>query len=145
MIKQTAKKVSLMVACSLFMVMGTQVAPADAANTLHTPKSSPKAKGAINWKALNLSPNQVKNINLLRLNFNQVAIKLKADIKIKKIEIEKQLLAPAANPKRLNKLLQEQLTLESKLQKASLQNFLAIKKILTPKQLMMLPKARVLR
>jgi Spy/CpxP family protein refolding chaperone len=106
------------------------------------PAASP---GAINWQSLDLTPAQIKQINLLRLQYNQTAIKLKAEANLKQLEIQKQLMAPAANPNTVRQLLQEKLSLDSKLQAASLDNFLAIRKLLTPQQLAKLPQAITLK
>ena len=51
-------------------------------------------------------------------------------------------MSPApVSPAKVKNLLQEKLMLESELQAASLDNFLAIKKLLSPQQLAKMPQA----
>lgn len=95
----------------------------------------------IDWKSLELTPEQIKQINLLRLEFNKKAVRLKAEAQLKQLEIQKQLMSPATNPVLVRKLLQEKLAIESRLQAESLDHFLAIRKLLTPEQLVKLPQA----
>ena len=125
-------------ALSALFVLGAQVAPVFAQTQPQQPAAAPS--GQIDYTKLNLSPDQTKKLNLLRLEYNKQAIKLKADIQLKQIDIQKQLMSPAANPSLVRKLMQEKLALESKLQSASLEQFLAFKKMLTPEQLVKLPQ-----
>jgi len=126
-------------ALSALFCLGALAAPALADNT-QSQKPAAAPSGPVNWNSLNLSPDQVKKINLLRLEYNKQAIQLKANIQVKQLDIQKQLMSPAANPSLVRKLLQEKLQMESQLQAASLDNFLAIKKLLTPEQLVKLPE-----
>ncbi len=100
------------------------------------------ASGHVNWSVFDLTPTQKKEINKIRLAYSKNAIKLKAAIAYKKIEIQEQLMSPApVSPAKVRNLLKEKLELESKLQAASLDNFLAIKKLLSPQQLAKMPQA----
>ena len=100
------------------------------------------ASGHVNWTVFNLTPVQKKQINKIRLDYSKKAIKLKAAIAYKKVEIQEQLMSPApVSPAKVRKLLQDKLALESQLQAASLDNFLAIKKLLSPQQLAKMPQA----
>ncbi len=126
------------VALSALICTGVMVAPVMAQQEAPKPAATP---GSINWNVLNLTPTQIKEINKIRMDYSKLAIKHKADIQIKSLEIQQQLMSPASNPSYVNKLLQEKLLMESQLQAASLSNFLAIKKLLTPVQLAKLPQA----
>jgi len=126
------------VALSALICTGVMVAPVMAQQEPPKPAATP---GSINWNELNLTPVQVKKINEIRMAYSKLAIKQKADIQVKSLEIQQQLMSPAPNPSYVRKLLQEKLLMESKLQAASLENFLAIKKLLTPVQLAKLPQA----
>ena len=129
--KAMALSAAVLTAVGLYAVQ-----PSQAKDTPTTTVSS-----AIDWKSLDLSPEQIKKINLLRLEFNKKAIRLKADAQLKQVEIQTQLMSPATNPHLVRKLLQEKLALESRLQAESLDHFLAIRKLLTPEQLVKLPQA----
>jgi len=129
-------------ALSALLVLGAVSAPAFA-QTPQQPAAAPA--GAIDYNKLNLTPEQVKKLNILRLEYNKQAIKLKAEIQLKQLEIQKQLMSPAANPSLVRKLMQEKLALDAKLQKTSLEQFLAFKKMLTPEQLVKLPGAMTIR
>lgn len=139
------KKHLAQLALSALFVMGTVSVPAFAQSQPQQQQPATVPAGPINYKLLNLTPDQVKKFNQIRLDFNKQAIKLKADIQLKQLEIQKQLMAPAVNQPLLNKLMQEKLALDSKLQKASLDSFVAFKKLLTPQQLALLPQAITLR
>src|SRR5690348_4343479 len=126
-------------ALGALFVLGTVSAPAFAQTQPQQPAAAPA--GPIDYNKLNLTPDQVKKLNILRLDYNKRAITLKAQIQLKQLDIQKQLMSPAANPSLVRKLMQEKLTLEAQLQKASLEQFLAFKKMLTPEQLVKLPQA----
>jgi hypothetical protein len=131
-------------ALGALIVLGTATtAPVYAQTQPQQPAAAPA--GPIDFSKLNLTPDQTKKLNLLRLDYNKKAIKLKADIQLKQLDIQKQLMSPAANPTLVRKLMQEKLALESQLQKASLEQFLAFKKMLTPEQLVKLPQAITIR
>lgn len=132
------------IALSALFTLGVTVTPAFA-DSASPQKPAAAPSGPINWNALNLSPDQVKKINTLRLDYNKQAIQLKANIQIKQLEIQKQLMAPAPNPSLVRKLLQEKLKLEGQMQSESLDHFLAIKKLLTPEQLAKLSEAVVIK
>ncbi|MBF2055215.1 MAG: periplasmic heavy metal sensor [Candidatus Sericytochromatia bacterium] len=132
------------IALSALFAWGVALTPAFADIT-QPQKPAAAPSGPINWSALNLSPDQVKKINALRLDYNKQAIQLKANIQIKQLEIQKQLMAPAPNPSLVRQLLQDKLKLEGQIQSASLDHFLAIKKLLTPAQLAKLSEAVVIK
>lgn len=134
-------KIAVQVALSALFSFGALMAPAMADTATPTQKPAAAPSGTINWDILNLTPDQVKQINIIRINYSKKAIQLKADIKLKQLDIQNQLMSPAPNPSLVRKLLQEKLAKESELQAASLESFLAIKKLLTPEQLVILPKA----
>ncbi|MGV3524634.1 MAG: Spy/CpxP family protein refolding chaperone [Candidatus Sericytochromatia bacterium] len=126
-------------ALSALISVGVLSAPAMAQQT--TPKPVAAAPGTINWALLRLTPAQTQKINVLRLEFEKKAIKIRADINLKQLEIQQQLMSPANNPSLVRKLLQEKLALENQLQTLTLDNFLAMKKVLTPQQVAMLGQA----
>lgn len=84
---------------------------------------------------LNLSTEQAERINQIRELFDKQAKFLKDQIKAKQGQIQGQLNAGAPSTSRLTTLMNEKLALESQLQKAALDSFLAIQKVLTPQQL----------
>jgi hypothetical protein len=95
----------------------------------------------INWQLLNLSSEQVEKIRNLRIEFQKLSIKLKSEIDLKQLEIEKLLLLPNSDPNEIRKLLREKILIESRLKMEALENFLAIKVLLNSEQLAKLPKA----
>ena len=143
MLVNTRKK-SLSLVLGTVMTLGFFASPVMAQTHIKA-KTKITSPSKVSWKKLGLNTKQKVKINKLLLKYNKSAIKLKAEIKIKRIEIQEALISPAINPNTLHKLLQTKLVLESKLQKAQLNNFLAIKKVLTPTQLKKLPQAIVLR
>lgn len=136
------KKILAQVTLSALICTGVIVAPVMAQQEAPKPAAAP---GSIKWNELNLTPVQIKKINEIRIAYSKLAIKQKADIQVKSLEIQQQLMSPAPNPSYVRKLLQEKLLMESQLQAASLDNFLAIKKLLTPVQLAKLPQAMSIR
>lgn len=99
----------------------------------------------IKWELLNLTAEQKRRLTTLRYQFQQKAIKLKAQIELKQVEIEQQLIAPNSNPDVVRNFMKEKQTFEADLQMAALENFLAIKALLTPEQLQKLPSAIILK
>lgn len=137
------KKMSLL-ALSALMVFGAASAPAFAETT--TPQQPAAApSGPINFAKLDLTGDQVKKLNILRLDYNKQAIKLKADMQLKQIEIQRQLMSPAVNPDVVRRLMAEKLAIDAQLQKLAVEQFLAFKKMLTPEQLAKLPGAMTIR
>jgi Spy/CpxP family protein refolding chaperone len=132
----------LAVAASVMLGLGMVAAPSQAKDASEKPAAVPST---IDWKSLNLSADQIKKINILRIAFNKKAIGLKATAQLKQLEIQKQLMSPAANPSLVRKLLEEKLVLDSQLQKESLDHFLAIRALLTPTQIAKLPGAVALK
>lgn len=124
----------------LALAMGLSLAwPANA-----VPKPPVNAPGVLDWSTLSLSTDQIRRINLLRLEFQRTAIKLRADIELRRVEIDRMMVSPSADPNRLRQLLREKTEFQTKLEFASLENFLAIKALLSAKQLERLPEARLM-
>ncbi|MFN8673310.1 MAG: hypothetical protein U0457_14660 [Candidatus Sericytochromatia bacterium] len=96
---------------------------------------------AINWGILNLTVQQKEKMRLMNIDFQKVSIKLKADIDLKQIEIEKLLISPHSNSEQIRKIMKDKLALESKLRMEALENFLQKKALLTTDQLAKLPTA----
>lgn len=100
------------------------------------PTAKPKP---IDWAQvyakLDLSSAQAQRINEIRELFDKQAKFLKGQIQAKQSQIQGQLNAGGDNPTRLHSLLNEKIALENQLQKAALDSFLAIQKVLTPQQL----------
>lgn len=115
--------------------------PAEAAQRI--PKPPLNAPGALDWSSLNLSTEQIRRINLLRLDFQRKAIRLRADIELRRIEIDKLMVSIGAD-NRLRQLVKERSSLQAQLEMVTLENFLAIKKLLTNDQLEKLPAARLM-
>lgn len=132
-------KIAVRMALGALFSFGLIMTPALAEAQTQQPIAAPS--GPVNWNSLNLTPAQVKRINDLRHDYSKKVIPLRASISLKQLDIQKQLMSPIQNPSLVRKLLQEKLVLESELQAASLDNFLAIKKLLTPQQLAKLPSA----
>ncbi len=99
----------------------------------------------INWSMLNLSPTQRERIRLLRVDFQKLSVRLKADMDIKQLDIERLLVASNSDPNEIRKILKERLVIEAKLRTEALDNFLSIKSLLTTDQLSRLPRAVNLR
>lgn len=134
------RKFLTQIALGAMISTGVMAAPVLAQQvTPQQPAVSPS--GSINWKILNLSPAQYKKINELRMEYSKKAVKLKADIQVKQLDIQQLLVAPSHNPSQLSKLLQEKLALEGQLSKATLDSLVAIKSLLTPSQIALWPKA----
>lgn len=99
----------------------------------------------INWSMLNLSATQRERIRLLRVDFQKLSVRLKADMDLKQLDIEKLLVASNSDPNDIRKLLKDRLSIEARLRTEALDNFLAIKSLLTSEQLSKLPRAVNLR
>lgn len=124
------------------LLMGAMVTAPAFADELPAKSAAAVASGHVNWSVFDLTPAQNKQINKIRFDYSKKAIKLKAEIALKKLAIQEQLMSPApVSPAKVRNLLQERLALESELQTASLDNFLAIKKLLSPQQLAKMPQA----
>lgn len=131
-------------ALSALMVLGVISAPALAETQPQQPAAVP-ANGPINFSKLLLTSDQVKKLNILRFDYNKQAIQLKADIKLKELEIQHQLSMPAMNLIVVRQLMSDKLAIDSRLQKLALEQFLAFKKMLTAEQLARLPGAMNIR
>ncbi|MBC7541417.1 MAG: periplasmic heavy metal sensor [Candidatus Sericytochromatia bacterium] len=108
------------------------------------PRPPLNAPGALDWGTLNLSQDQIRRINLLRLDFQRMAIRLRSDIELRRIEIDKLMITASADSNRLRSLVKERSALTAQLEMSTLENFLSIKKLLTNDQLDKLPGARLL-
>jgi len=117
------------------------------AETKRPPRPPLETPGSIyiKWELLNLTTEQKRRLTTLRYQFQQKAIKLKAQIELKQVDIEQQLIAANSNPDTVRNLMKEKLALETELQLAALENFLAIKALLTPEQLQKLPSAIIIK
>lgn len=93
------------------------------------------------WERVNLTPEQRKQMLVLRTKFKQQADALKTQINLTQVEFKRQVAAPASNTMRLQALLQHKLTLEAQLQKAALDCFVAMKQLLTDEQRVALQRA----
>jgi Spy/CpxP family protein refolding chaperone len=125
----------------------TSFSPALAEDERKLPRPPVESSGSmiINWNMLNLSPSQRERIRLLRTDFQKLSVKLKAEMDLKQLDIEKYLVSPTSDPDEIRKLLKERLAIEAKLRIEALDNFLAIKSLLTSEQLAKLPRAVNLR
>ena len=119
-------------AVSSLMMTLTVMVPA-----LANPQTTPAVSSLtnINWNKVGLSPKQAETIRTLRDKFNLRATRLKGEIKQKQAIIQQLLLSPAGNPDLIRKLMADKLLLENALQNEALENYLAIKKELTPTQI----------
>lgn len=121
--------------------------PALAEDNRKLPRPPVESSGSliINWSLLNLSPTQRERIRVLRVDFQKTSVKLKAEMDLKQLDIEKLLIAPNSDPNEIRKLLKERLAIEAKLRTEALDNFLSIKSLLNSDQLTRLPRAVNLR
>lgn len=121
--------------------------PALAEEDRKLPRPPVESSGSliINWSLLNLSPSQRERIRVLRVDFQKTSVKLKAEMDLKQLDIEKLLIAPNSEPNEIRKLLKERLAIEAKLRTEALDNFLSIKSLLSTDQLTRLPRAVNLR
>jgi Spy/CpxP family protein refolding chaperone len=117
----------------------------DSSRKLPRPPVESSGSMIINWQMLNLSPSQRERIRLLRVEFQKNSVKLRAEMDLKQLDIEKLLVSPTSDPDEIRKLLRERLSLEAKLRIDALDNFLAIKSLLTSEQLAKLSRAVNLR
>jgi Spy/CpxP family protein refolding chaperone len=121
--------------------------PALAEDDRKLPRPPVESSGSliINWSLLNLSPSQRERIRILRVDFQKLSVRLKADMDLKQLDIEKLLVSPNSDPNEIRKLLRERLSIEAKLRTEALDNFLSIKALLSSDQLTRLPRAVNLR
>lgn len=125
----------------LFAVMPVYAEDDDTARKLPRPPVESSGSLIINWQMLNLSPSQRERIRLLRVDFQKLSVKLKYEMDLKQIDIEKLLVSPNSDPDEIRKLLREKLLLETKLKMEALENFLSIKSLLNSEQLAKLSRA----
>ncbi|MFN8577869.1 MAG: hypothetical protein U0354_13540 [Candidatus Sericytochromatia bacterium] len=134
-----------LISISLIFAFVSFPALADEDRKLPRPPVESSGSLIINWSLLNLSPTQRERIRLLRVDFQKLSVRLKAEMDLKQLDIEKLLIAPNSDPNEIRKLLRERLSIEAKLRTEALDNFLSIKSLLNSDQLARLPKAVNLR
>ena len=132
--------------CCLILALNF-ISPLAFADTAKVPRPPLENPGSIyiKWELLNLTPEQRRRITALKYQFQQKAIKLKAQVQLKQVEIEQNLISPNSNPDHVKNLMREKKSLETDLQMAALDNFFAIRALLTPDQLQKLPTALIIR
>ncbi len=141
------KIINILVFIPVFLISLIGPCFADDGSDRKLPRPPVESSGSmiINWQMLNLSPSQRERIRLLRVEFQKTSVKLRAEMDLKQIDIEKLLVSPTSDPDEIRKLLKERLSLEAKLRIDALDNFLAIKSLLTSEQLAKLSRAVNLR
>lgn len=138
-------KKSILFATLISLVFFINPAMADDNRKLPRPPVESSGSLIINWPMLNLSPSQRERVRILRVDFQRLSVKMKAEMDLKQLDIEKLLVAPNSDPDDIRKLLRERLSIESKLRTEALENFLSIKSLLNADQLAKLPRAVNLR
>ena len=93
------------------------------------PFSNPKVV-----KALNLSPEQQQRLEGLRYQQRKEAVDLRRDMELKRLDIERELDKDTPDTAAVDRLLDEQGVLRTKMGKAKIHQMLEMKKILTPEQ-----------
>ncbi len=143
--KSNGYGIKLLLLSMVFLL--TNLSPGFAEDERKLPRPPVESSGTmiINWNMLNLTPSQRERIRLLRTDFQKLSVKLKAEMDLKQLDIEKYLVSPTSDPDEIRKLLRERLAIEAKLRIEALDNFLAIKSLLTSEQLAKLPRAVNLR
>jgi hypothetical protein len=136
-----SEKVRILIISAVSALSITLPSLADDNRSLPRPRIEAAGSFVINWDQLNLSASQKQQIKLLRYDFQKVSIKYKSDMDLKQIEIEKVLVSPVSKPEDIKKLMREKLGMEARLRMAALDNFLAIKSLLTTDQLARLSRA----
>jgi Spy/CpxP family protein refolding chaperone len=136
-----SKRVKISVISIVSIISYTIPSFADDSHSLPRPRVESAGSLVINWDQLNLTNSQKQRIKSLRYDFQKTSIKYKAQMDLQQLEIEKALVSPVSKPAEIKKLMLEKLSLESKLRMAALDNFLAIKSMLTTDQLAKLSKA----
>jgi hypothetical protein len=122
MIRATVSRVAL----GLLLALGL-AAPARA-----VPRPPVNAPGVLDWGALSLSTDQIRKINLLRLEFQRSAIRLRADIELRRVDIDRLMTAPNADANRLRALLREKTELQADWSSPAWKNFLPSRPCSTP-------------
>jgi Spy/CpxP family protein refolding chaperone len=90
-------------------------------------------------KELNLSPDQVANLQQLRESFFQDTLPWRNELVIKRFDLQDLLRQPQANPNQVLSKQREVSELESKIQERMVLYQLEMRKVLTPEQLNLLP------
>ena len=90
-------------------------------------------------KELNLSPDQVANLQQLRESFFQDTLPWRNELVIKRFDLQDLLRQPQADPNQVLSKQREVSELESKIQERMVLYQLEMRKVLTPEQLNLLP------
>jgi Spy/CpxP family protein refolding chaperone len=90
---------------------------------------------------LNLSPDQVANLQLLRESLFQDTLGWRNDLVIKRFDLEDLLRQPQADPNQVLSKQREVSELESRIQERMVLYQLEMRKVLTPEQIKLLPPA----
>lgn len=136
-----SKKVKILLVSAASAISLSLPSYADDNRSLPRPRVESAGSLVIDWEKLNLSAAQKQRIKLLRYDFQKISIKYKSEMDLQQIEIEKALVSPFSNPAEIKKLMLAKLSFEAKLRMAALDNFLAIKSMLTRDQLAKLSRA----
>ncbi len=90
-------------------------------------------------ESLNLSEEQITEINKILLNFQKNTVTLRNSIQIKELEVETLLLEPQTELVKVRAKLQEIADLQVELKVKTIEKYLEIKDLLTPEQQEKLP------
>lgn len=85
-------------------------------------------------EALNLTPEQQRKLEDLRYQQRKEAADLRRDMELKRLDLQRELDRDTPNTAAVDRLLDEQGALRTKLGKAKIHHMLDMKKILTPEQ-----------
>jgi Spy/CpxP family protein refolding chaperone len=96
-----------------------------AANPFHNPKVA---------KELNLTPEQQQKLDDLRYQHRKDAVTLKRDMELKRLDLEREMEKDNPDPQVIDRLMDEQGALRTRMGKAKFHNLMDMKKILTPEQ-----------
>ncbi len=102
-------------------------------------KDSPTIRMEELIKFLNLSEEQITEINKTLLDFQKNALELKNRIQIKELEIKALLLEPETELAKIREKLKEAADLQVELKVKTIEKYLEIKDLLTPEQQAKLP------
>ncbi|NOZ56360.1 MAG: Spy/CpxP family protein refolding chaperone [Calditrichaeota bacterium] len=94
------------------------------------------------WAQLNLTDEQRKQIQELRLKLAKETLPLRNELGVKRLELKELMMADKPNLKAIEGKIDEIKKLEASLQKKRVENRLAVRSILTPEQQEKLAKLR---
>ena len=103
------------------------------------PRNRPNMKTEEFIKSLNLSEEQVTEINKTLLDFQKDTIELSNSIQIKELEVKALLLEPQTELVKIRAKLQEIADLQVELKVKTIEKYLEVKDLLTPEQQAKLP------